>query len=115
MHILNTNFDEDEKKILEKCAGSEFSMLSHTNGECYILCEKGEYNYNDCFNYTDNEYFKNQKYEKATPCRMIKFYKNYIIETHEEPNIWYRGRKDENKNYEIDCCCDNLEEVFDSL
>ncbi len=115
MHSLNTDFNENEKEILEKCAGRELSILSNINEECYILCKNGEYNYNDCFHYTYDEYFKNQKYRKALPYRMIKFYQYYLMETHEEPNIWYRGRKDENKNYEFDCSCDDLEEVFDSL
>jgi hydroxymethylpyrimidine pyrophosphatase-like HAD family hydrolase len=115
MYILNSNFNENEKKVLEKYADSKYFILSNINEECYILCENGEYYYNACFKHIDNEYFKNQKYEKATPCRMIKFYQYYLMETYEEPNIWYRGRKDENKNYEFDCFCDSLEEGLESV
>lgn len=115
MCSLNTDFSEDEKKVLEKCTGNQFYILSNVENECYILCEDGNYKYNECFEHTNSEYFKNQKYEKANPYRMIRFYEYYLMERHEESNVWYRGRKNANKNYEFDCCCDDLEEVFDSL
>lgn len=115
MYSLNSNFNEEEKKILNEYAGNNYYLLSSIDEECYILSEDGEYYYNDCFNNSDNKFLKNQKYEKAIPNRIIKFYEYYIMEAYGEPNIWYRGRRNGNKNYEFDCFCNNLQEVFDSI
>lgn len=49
------------------------------------------------------------------PYRILKFYQYYLMNTKEEKNIWYRGRKDVDGNWEYDCFSDSLEEVLESL
>ena len=115
MYILNTNLDEYERKVLKIHTNNDYYILTEIQGECYVLSANGILTYNDCFKYTDDEYFKNQKYERVVSYRMIKVYHYYLMQILNEPNIWYRGRKDENQNYEFDCCCDSLEEMLESL
>ena len=62
---LSTYFSEEEKEVLSKCAGSKFEVLSHIEGDSYVLCEGGEYSYNECFDMTDIDFFVQQKYEKV--------------------------------------------------
>ena len=112
---LSTYFSDEETKILSKYTGNNFEALSCIEGVTYVLSEKGEYCYNDCFKPTDNDYFAQQKYEKVTPYRIIKFYQFYLMNTKEEINSWYRGRKDCNGNWEYDCVSDSLEEAFECL
>ena len=112
---LSTYFSEEEKEILLKCAGSAFEILSHIEGDSYVLSEKGKYCYNECFDITDKEFFKHQKYEKVIPYRIIKFYQYYLMNIREEVDSWYRGRKDSNGNWEYDCVSDGLEEAFECL
>ena len=112
---LSTNLSDEEKVVLSKCAGSKFELLSHIEGDSYVLCEKGEYCYNDCFDITNIDFFAQQKYEKVTPYRIIKFYQYYLMNTKEDVDSWYRGRKDSSGNWEYDCVSDSLEEAFESL
>lgn len=115
MFKLNTNFDEEEKKVIKEYGGENCEILSSVDGNSYILNEYGNLFYNDCFKKTDNVFLKQQRYEKVIPNRVIKFYNYFLMETNVEKGIWYRGRMDKNGNWEYDCCCDNLEEVFESL
>lgn len=115
MHKLSSDFDEDEIKLINKLAGENYEILVQIKGECYILCDYGDYYYNNCFSHTDNEFFKKQKYEQTIPHRAIKFYNYYLIEVQDEKEIWYRSRKDENGNFELTCYSEGLEDAFDSL
>lgn len=115
MTQLSTHFSEREKEVLFKCAGSAFEVLSYVEGDSYVLSEKGEYCYNECFEATDIEFFKQQKYEKVIPYRIIKFYSYYLMNIKEEVYNWYRGRKDKSGNWEYDCVSDSLEEAFEGL
>lgn len=90
-------------------------MLSQVEGDCYVLSERGEYCYNECFDVIDIEFFKQQKYEKVMPYRIIKFYQYYLMNLKEEVDSWYRGRKDNSGNWEYDCVADSLEEAFECL
>ncbi len=112
---LSTYFSDKEKGILSKCAGNAFEVLSHVEGDSYVLCERGEYCYNECFASTDIEFFAQQKYEKIIPYRIIKFYQYYLMNMKEEADSWYRGRKDNSGNWEYVCVSDSLEEAFESL
>lgn len=112
---LSTYFSEEEKEVINKCAGSTFEVLSHVEGDSYVLCESGEYYYNECFDMTDIDFFAQQKYEKVIPYRIIKFYQYYLMNIKEDGNSWYRGRKDKNGNWEYDCVSDSLEEAFECL
>lgn len=112
---LSTYFSEEEKEVLSKCAGSKFEVLSHIEGDSYVLCEGGEYSYNECFDITDIDFFVQQKYEKVIPYRIIKFYHFYLMNTKEEVDSWYRGRKDNSGNWEYICVSDSLEEAFECL
>lgn len=112
---LSTYFSEKEKEVLFKCAGNAFEVLSHVKGDSYVLSESGEYCYNECFDMTDIELFAQQKYEKVVPYRIIKFYQYYLMNTKEEADSWYRGRKDKSGNWEYDCVSDSLEEAFECL
>ena len=112
---LSTCFSDEERVVLSKYAGNNFELLSHIEGETYVLSESGEYCYNDCFDATNNDFFAQQKYEKVTPYRIIKFYQFYLMNTKEEIDSWYRGRKDNSGNWEYDCVSDSLEEAFECL
>ena len=113
--ILNTNFSNEEKEVLLKYAGSTYEILPSIEGKSYVLNNiKGEYQYNDCFKPTNKAFFAKQKYEEVIPHRIIKFYHFYLMNIEGE-NIWYRGRKDENGNWEYTCYTDSLEEAFECL
>ena len=112
---LSTHLTNEEKVVLSKCTGNKYELLSYIDGESYVLSEKGEYYYNDCFEITDIDFFLKQKYEKVTPYRIIKFYQYYLMNTKDEVTSWYRGRKDGNGNWEYDCVSDSLEEAFECL
>ncbi|MFG6356407.1 MAG: hypothetical protein K1W26_06210, partial [Acetatifactor sp.] len=71
--------------------------------------------HNECFSPSDKKMFVHQKYEKVTPDRIIKFCDFYLMNTIEEKNIWYRGRKDVNGNWEYICYSDSLDEAFSFL
>lgn len=115
MNVLNIEYNDYEKNVLYRFCKNDYEILSEVKGNIYILNDDGEYFYNECFNKTENNYLMNQKYEKATAFRMIKFYNDYIMESKEERGIWYRGRKDDGGNFEFECYFDNLEEAFSSL
>ena len=112
---LSLHFTEEENACLLDCTGGDFEILTFVEGDSYILCDNGEYYYNDCFEESHIEFFSRQRYVKVTPNRIIKFYNFYLMSTLEEPNIWYRGRKDAGGNWEYDNYSDSLEEAFDSL
>ncbi len=112
---LSTVLSNEEKAVLLKYAGDDFELLSYIDGETYVLSEKGEYFYNDCFDVTKNAFFAQQKYEKVIPYRIIKYYQFYLMNTKEEIDCWYRGRKDSSGNWEYDCVSDSLEEAFECL
>ena len=115
MILLNTYLSDEEKVVLSRYAGHKFELLSQIEGESYVLSEKGEYGYNDCFDRTNIEFFAQQKYDKVTPYRIIKFYQYYLMNTKEEVDSWYRGRMDSSGNWEYDCVSDSLEEAFECL
>lgn len=115
MIVLNTQFNDDERKILEQCAGKNFEILSEISGDSFVLNLFGSLSYNECFDSISNEYFAKQKYEKVIPYRVIKFYNYYLMNLEEEKYIWYRGRKDSSGNWEYECYLDSLEEAFISL
>lgn len=112
---LSMYLSDEEKAVLSRYAGTEFELLPHIEGDSYVLSEKGEYCYNDCFDVTNTAFFAQQKYEKVTPYRIIKFYQYYLMNTKEEVYSWYRGRKDSSGNWEYDCVSDSLEEAFECL
>jgi len=116
MIALNTLFSEEEKSTLYKWAGDRYEILSYIEGESYILNNvQGTYRYNECFKPTDKKMFVSQKYEKAVPYRIVRFNDFYLMNTKDEKNIWYRGRKDANGNWEYICYSDSLEEAFSVL
>lgn len=98
-----------------KCAGSAFEVLSSIEGESFILQDGGQFSYNECFNRTEVEYFAQQRYNKTIPYRVIKFYSYYLMNTQDEKDVWYRGRKDKSGNWEYECYSDSLLEAFESL
>ncbi len=112
---LSTYFSDEEKEVISQYAGSTFEVLSYIEGDSYVLSERGEYYYNECFDTTNVEFFAQQKYDKVIPYRIIKFYQYYLMNTKEEVDSWYRGRKDNNGNWEYDCVSDSLEEAFECL
>ena len=79
--------------------------------ENFVLNEYGDYFYNECFEKTDIDFFAKQKYKKIIPYTIIKFYDFYLMNTKEERNIWYRGRKDANGNLEYDCYMESLKVI----
>ncbi len=113
MYKLNTNFTDDEKMIIG--IGYKVNIIEEIHGEVYILGGIEEYYYNQCFTNTDIEFFKSQKYEKATPYRAIKFYHYYLFEVSEEKGIWYCGRKDANGNFELTHYSETLEDAIVAL
>lgn len=115
MILLNMYLSDEEKVILSKYAGTKFELLSYIDGETYVLSEEGEYCYNDCFEATNTPFFAQQKYEKVTPYRIIKFYQYYLMNIKDDVNSWYRGRRDSSGNWEYDCVSDSLEEAFECL
>ena len=112
---LNTYFSNKEKDILLRYAGNTYEVLSSIEGDSYVLSEKGNYLYNECFLKTDIDFIAKQRYEKVVPYRIIKFYKYYFMNLEGERNVWYRGRKDDGGNWEYECYSDSLEEAFESL
>ena len=115
MIYLSTKFSVKENVVLQKYAGSEFELLTKIEGDSYVLSESGEYSYNDCFETTEIEFFAQQKYERVVPYRIIKFYQYYLMNTQEDVDVWYRGRRDRNGNWEYSCFSDSLEEAFECL
>ena len=116
MVTLNTLFSEEEKAILYEWAGNAYEILSCVEGDSYVLNNvEGIYQYNECFMPTDKKFFSQQKYEKVIPYRIIRFYDFYLMNTEDEKNVWYRGRRDANGNWEYICCCDGLEEAISGL
>ena len=115
MTRLNTTFSEDEKRVLLECAGDDYEILSFIEGESYVLCDKGEFRYNQCFKRTYTRYFARQKYKKVLPYRIIRSDYIYLMNCEEDKSIWYTGRKDENGNWEYTCYSDSLEEAIDSI
>ena len=111
---LSTCFSDEETNVLSKYTGNNFEVLSYIEGVTYVLSENGEYCYNDCFDATDNDYFAQQKYG-ITFSYFCLLYQYYLMNTKEEINSWYRGRKDSNGNWEYDCVSDSLEEAFECL
>ena len=112
---LSTFFSEEEKEVLKKYLGGHYEILTQVEGESYVLCDLGEFFYNQCFTPTETPYFKNQKYERVIPIRVLKFYHFYLMETKDEKDIWYRGHRDSNGNWEYYCYSDSLEEALDVL
>lgn len=112
---LNTHFSDEEKKVLLQCAGNAYEVLSSIDGDSYVLSDRGNYQYNECFYPTDIDFFVQQRYEKVIPYRIVKFYQYYLMNTQEEKEVWYRGRKDDGGNWEYECYFDSLEEAFESL
>jgi hypothetical protein len=115
MYNLCLDFNAKELEEIEKIVGSNYVIVDKISGECYILCEKGSKSYNECFTNTDNNYFMKQMYELAKPYRAILFNNNYIVEVIDERDIWYRGRKDANRNIELTCFSESLEEALESI
>lgn len=112
---LSTDFSDEEREILRKCAGNSYEVLLSVDGDSYVLSEKGSYLYNDCFMSIDIDFFAQQRYEKVIPYRIIKFYQYYLMDTEGEKDIWYRGHRDDSGNWEYTCYSDSLEEAFESL
>ena len=112
---LCTYYSEEEKEVLNKYTGGRYEILTKVEGESYVLCDFGELYYNQCFSPIENAYFEKQKYRLEIPHRIIKVWHFYLMETTNKENIWYRGRKDNNGNWEYDSYSDSLEEALDTL
>lgn len=115
MYILNNIFSEEEKRILKRCGGANYSILDRVEYDCFIYCKYGEYYYNDCFAPTDYEYFMKWRFDKANPYRIIKFHDRYLMETVDEKGEWYVGRQDKNGNLEFDALAGDLKNAFNDL
>ncbi len=111
---LTTKFIDSELQVLNELLGT-YEILTFVEGKFFALSEYGENSYFDCFECIEDDFFMQQKYELMKPKKVIKFYQYYIVETEEEPGIWYRGILRENGNYELDCCGDTLQEIIWSL
>ena len=61
------------------------------------------------------EDFKKQKYTIVEPKKMIKFCNYYLMYGDEDGGMWFRGRMDDNGNYEFDCGSESLEEIVSIL
>ena len=115
MKKLCTEFSVSEKNTIEGIIGDYYEVIKELNGNCYVLCDKGDRLYNECFSHTDEPFFANQKYELVEPNRCIRMNYVYMVETKDEPGIWYKGRLDLNQNLELTCCADSLEDILESL
>lgn len=115
MLVLCTVFSNAETECLKKFIGDKYEILNQIGGECFALCDKGEYKYNQCFQPVDNEYSNKQFYEKMKPYRVIRFHNIYLMNPEDEKDSWYRGRKDIGGNFEFDCFADGLEEILEFL
>lgn len=109
------NLSKKELEILKKTLGENYIIIDKVIGKCFALSIYGKYTYNDCFIKTTNEHFISRKYDLLTPNKMINFNDFYLLESKENPGIWYRGFLTQNGNYEFDCCADSLEEIIWSL
>lgn len=56
---LSTEFSEKERNVLLEFAGDDYEVLSNIEGDSYVLCETGNYSYNQCFHPTRIEFFAN--------------------------------------------------------
>lgn len=114
-YILSKDFTVEEEVTIKKYCGDNYIVLASIEGEHYILNKDGQLSYKECFKTTSNNYLSIQKYEKANPIRLIKFFQFYIMENNNEKGIWYRGKNVEIGKYEYDIYGDSLEEIFESL
>lgn len=112
---LNTSFTDEEKDMLLRCAGKWYEILTEVDGEHYVMNSCGEFQGNEIFEPTDDEFWAKQRYRKLMPYRMIKFFHFYLLNTIDDENVWYRGYQTNNGNWEYDCYADSLEDMFDSL
>ena len=71
--------------------------------------------YEECFGEVELEFFKKQKYFKAIPNKMIKFYHYYLMEEINWIGVWFIGTEQKNDTIEFTHCSETLEDAFDSL
>lgn len=112
---INNNFTQKEQMVIDNWIDSQMDIPSVFDEECYLLNEKGDLTYEECFGKIDNKYFKNQRYFLAYPKHIIKYYNYYLLENYGEEGEWYVGEKQINGNIEFTKCCETLEDAFTSL
>ena len=116
MQKLSCKFDIEEQRIIELWRDSELVILEKIEeGICFLLNFYGSLTYEECFGKIDSEYLSYQRYLPATPIKVIKYYRFYLLENQGEQGDWYVGEKHPNGNIEFYKCCESLEYAFDSL
>jgi len=112
---LCVDYTVEEKEILKDYAGNDYEVMTHIEGDSFVLCVSGELSYEQCFGATDNAYSNRQHYEKVIPYRMLRVFSYYLMNTKDDLNIWYRGSKNQSGNWEYECCSDSLKEAIEFL
>ena len=115
MTKINIVYKKQEIEIMRFFLGDDYEIISEVEGKCYVLTVGGKYGYNECFTHLDNEFFEKQRYDEIAPNRMFKVYGFFIMDSREEPNVWFRGEQNSNGNYEFDCCADSLQDIIEIL
>lgn len=71
---------QNEKTLME-CTSNDYEILPYIEGGNFVINDYGGYLYNECFEETGIEYFAKQRYKKAIPYTIMKFYNFYLMNT----------------------------------
>lgn len=113
MTELRSDITEEEKELFDKYLGDSYEIISSLDGKCFVLSGFGTFLYNECFEKTDDPFFMAQKYEEFFPVLAIKYFHDYLMV--DEAGEWFKGRKDINGNYELECSADTFADLAESL
>ena len=75
---LDKSYSNKELKALDEKFGTRYEIITNITGKCFVLDVNGEYEYNECFTPTQNDYFKRQRYQLVRPIKVVKFF-NIIL------------------------------------
>ena len=108
------SLSNEEQELIKRYLGPEARIEESADGNCFILTEKGKYDYKQCFSERVDEWFEKRRYNSFTPTIIISVYGRYLCKDKEE-GLWYCGRRDSNGNYEFDSATETLEQMIESL
>jgi len=112
---LCAEYTKEEMDTISLCSGNEYEIIEEIKENCYILNIYGKMTYQDCFGKIEGDYLRKQRYNPASPKRVIKFYQYYLLEDENSLGDWFVGTKQKNGAIEFLSCCESLQFAFESL